>query len=100
MYVVGWPDGIVKVGYTSQGRERWGKFLARGGVMLDISYFAGIDAVHAEVWLQEHLAARYPLAFDSKEESKPYLGSNGCGYLECYRIPVRDWPALVELARY
>lgn len=99
MYVVGWPDGIVKVGYTSAGRKRWGGFLNRGGAMLDIGYYAGVDAVYAEAWLQEQLDAKYVRAFDSKEEAKPYLGSNGCGYLECFLIPVSDWPALVELAR-
>jgi len=95
-YVVGWPDGVVKVGCTDRGRARWGSFLNRGGVLLDISYFA-IPA-YAEVWLQEQLAKKYPLAFDSKEESRPYLGGKG-GYSECYRIPVSEWPALLELAR-
>lgn len=98
-YVVGWQDGIIKVGCTSHGRQRWGGFLTRGGTMLDLGYYAGADCVYAEVWLQERLADRYPLAFASKEEAKPYLGSNGAGYLECYRVPVSDWPALIELAR-
>ena len=95
VYVIGWPDGIVKVGSTSNGRQRWGKFLTRGGVMLDLAYFEDGDT---EVWLQEQIGALYPRAFQFKHESLPYLG-DGCGYLECYRIPVGDWPALIELAR-
>lgn len=98
MYVVGWPDGIVKVGCTANGRTRWGKFLTRGAVLLDLAYFGGIDDMNAELWLQDQLEARYPRAFKSKAESLPYLG-DGCGYLECYRIPASEWPAVVELAR-
>lgn len=98
-YVVGWPDGIVKVGCTSHGRKRWGSFLARGGRMLDIGYYAGADCVYAEIWLQERLAEHFPPAFASKEDAEPYLGSKGAGYLECYRIPVSDWRDLVEWVR-
>lgn len=98
-YVIGWPDGIVKVGCTSLGRERWGRFLARGGSMLDLSFYVGADAVDAESWLEDRLSEKYQPAFRSKEESKPYLGSSGSGYMECYRVPVSDWPALIELAR-
>lgn len=95
-YVVGWPDGVVKVGCTDHGRARWGGFLNRGGVMLDIGYFT--NHVHAEIWLREKLDGKYPRAFSSKEEAKPYLGGKG-GYSECYRIPVSEWPALLELVR-
>lgn len=95
-YVIGWPDGVVKVGCTDHGRARWGGFLNRGGVMLDISYFT--NHVHAEIWLREQLDAKYPRAFNSKEESSPYLGGKG-GYSECYRVPLSDWPELLELAR-
>lgn len=99
MYVVGWPDGIIKVGCTSHGRQRWGGFLTRGGIMLDIGYYPGADSVYAEVWLQEQLEKTYQPAFRSKEEAKPYLGNSGAGYLECFLVPVSDWPAVVELSR-
>jgi hypothetical protein len=98
MYIVGWTEGIVKVGCTANGRTRWGKFLSRGAVLLDLAYFSGVDDMNAELWLQKQLGERYPQAFESKAESLPYLG-DGCGYLECYRIPVSEWPALVQLAR-
>jgi hypothetical protein len=97
MYVIGWPDGIVKVGSTGNGRERWGKFLSRGGVMLDLAYFKDCGDLHAETWLQEQLDGLYPRAFNAKHESLPYLG-DGCGYMECYRIPRDEWELVVEIA--
>ena len=99
-YLVGWPDGIVKVGSTDNGRKRWGPFLRRGAEMLDLANY-GKDGseMHAELWLQAQLRSRFSRAFASKPEAAPYLGSRGAGYLECYSIPVSRWPEIVDLAR-
>ena len=99
-YVVGWNDGIVKVGSTWNGRQRWGTFLARGATMLDLAYYlpTGGD-LDAEAWLQSHLEGRFARAFATKAEAAPYLGNGGAGYLECYAIPVGLWPEIIELAR-
>jgi hypothetical protein len=99
-YVVGWRDGIVKVGSTANGSRRWGPFLARGATMLDLAHYGKDNGdLHAEIWLQEQLDQRYARAFEAKSDAAPYLGSQGAGYLECYRIPVDVWPEIIELAR-
>jgi len=99
-YLVGWEDGIVKVGSTSHGRQRWGKFLNRGGTMLDLAYYADLsDDLRGEMWLERQIRNQYPPAFQHKEQSLPYLGPSGGGYLECFAVPVEDWPKIIELAR-
>ena len=99
-YVIGWSDGIVKVGSTWNGKRRWGRFTSRGGVMLDLAYYGPEHSdVDAESWLQHQMAKRYRRAFNSSGESTQYLGSSGSGYLECYAIPPEKWPEIIELAR-
>ena len=99
-YVIGWEDGIVKVGETWHGRRRWGAFLNRGGTMLDLAYYEYLgDALDGEIWLQSQLHKAYPMAFDDKSEAIPYMGPSGGGYLECFKIPPEEWPALIEIAR-
>lgn len=100
-YVVGWQDGIVKVGSTMTGRARWGIFLNRGARMLDLAQYQKLcDDLEAETWLHHQIACMgYKKAFESVEQSTQYLGPRGRGYLECYRIPVEDWPKIIEIAR-
>lgn len=99
-YVVGWPEGIVKVGSTWNGRGRWGAFLCRGGTMLDLAYYGPEQSdIDAESWLQWQLRKRYPQAFNEAHEAAPYLGKRGAGYLECYKIPPDEWTAVIDLAR-
>jgi len=99
-YVVGWAEGIVKVGSTWNGRQRWGTFLARGGTMLDLAYYGPSgDDLKSEAWLQGRIEERFARAFATKSEAAPYLGNGGAGYLECYAIPVTQWPEIIELAR-
>jgi hypothetical protein len=98
-YVVGWPDGIVKVGSTSAGKTRWGPFLARGAVMIDLAFYEQmLEQLEAEAWLRERIAARYPTAFNSRSEASEYLGNQGAGYLKCFRVPTVEWPALARLS--
>ena len=99
-YVIGWPDGVVKIGETWNGRRRWGRFLASGGAMLDLAYYEDLgDALNGELWLERQVRSEYSRAFRSKADARAHLGSAGAGYTECYAIPVDDWPRLIELAR-
>lgn len=100
-YLVGWPGGIVKVGSTMIGRARWGAFLNRGATMLDLAQYQNLcDDLVAETWLQEQIVGLgYSQAFEYKDDATEYLGARARGYLECYRIPVEDWPKIIEIAR-
>lgn len=100
-YVIGWPNGIVKVGHTNLGRRRWGMFLARGGVMLDLAFYESAHhPLEAEVWLHEAVSRMgYESAFSCKAEAEKYLGNRGAGYTECSLIPVTDWDHLIETAK-
>lgn len=83
-YVIGWPEGIIKVGSTSHGRRRWGTFLSRGGTMIDLANYAELgDSLQA----------------DNKTQAAHILGSAGAGYLECFAVPRTDWAAVQQLAR-
>ena len=96
-YVIGWPDGIIKVGSTWFGRTRWGRFTSTGGTLVARNYYPHLgDSIEAERWLQDELAKDYPLAFRDAADAHPYLG--GSGWLECYRVPVCDWPKIEKLA--
>lgn len=96
-YVVGWADlGIIKVGCTSNGRARWGPFLARGAVMIDLACYE--CAVDAEVRLDKALREFYRPAFRNKQDAKEILGSGGAGYLECLSVPVSEWAHVARLA--
>ena len=100
-YVVGWPEGIVKIGITDLGRRRWGMYLARGGTMLDLAFYEFPDyPLQAEVWLQKAVLQKgYRRAFARKSEAERHLGNRGAGYSECSNIPVSDWGELVDIAR-
>lgn len=96
-YVVGWPElGIIKVGSTSNGRRRWGTFLARGAQIIDLACYE--CAVSAEVGLHEAMGARYPKAFSHSGEAKNILGNGGGGFMECYSVPVSEWSNVARLA--
>lgn len=97
-YIIGWPDGVVKIGLTYYGKRRWGIFVGKGGTLLDLAHYKSKgDALTAELWLQDQVELTYPRAFGAKSESVRHVGKAG-GWTECYRIPASEWPALVELA--
>lgn len=99
-YLVGWPDGIVKVGKTNLGKRRWGPFLSRGGIMLDLAYYSTLgDSFTGEIWLQNRLQERFRLAFTERRQAEPYLGGGGSGSMECFRIPMDRWYEALQLAR-
>lgn len=99
-YVIGWPDGVVKIGETWHGSGRWSRLLARGGQMIDLAYYGELsDSVVAESWLLRRVSALYPRAYEHKSEAAEKLGSRGSGYLECFVIPPADWGNLKQIAR-
>ena len=98
-YLVGWPDGVIKVGHTWHGRKRWGRFTATGGQLLELANYQELgDALRGEVWLQHQLEKQYRPAFQRKEGSLLHLGPSGGGWMECFRAPTTEWPAILELA--
>lgn len=99
-YVVGWVDGVVKIGNTNHGQRRWGTFLARGGQMLDLAEYGElIHGLEAEQWLQAQINKKYRRAFTDRIQAAERLGNRGAGWYECYAIPTEDWPQLINLAR-
>lgn len=98
-YIIGWPDGVIKVGSTWFGHRRWGLFTRHGGEVLDIAYYdePGKDS-QGEAWLQDQLKRSWRMAFRDKPESLDHLGPQGSGWLECYAIPKSDWPSVLKLA--
>lgn len=99
-YVIGWECGVVKVGETWLGHRRYGKFLGRGGIMLDLAFYAHLgESLEAEGWLQNELSGIYEPAFSDRADASDLLGGAGAGHTECFAVPPSDWPAIVELAR-
>ena len=100
IYIVGWPDdGIVKVGVTSNGRERYGPFLNRGAEMISLTSHKGMAFLEIERHMHDEMGTRWPPAFESKHEASEYLGRQGGGWLECYSIPVTEWHDVIDLVR-
>lgn len=87
VYIVAWEHAeVVKVGYTTSPR-RWRAFEARGARVLGIEeHESGLDALGRERALQADLASFCEPAFSSRVEADPYLGGQGAGWTECYRV--------------
>lgn len=85
VYLVRWPDGITKAGFTS--RRRWRTFEIRGASVLGIWAFPDWnDALRCEVKMDTRMA-EWPLAWSSKAEVDGRLGRSRGGYRECHRVP-------------
>jgi hypothetical protein len=83
--MVEWPHFyFLKIGVTT--RDRWMSFKSRGGVLRFLSEpFPGA----AEEEARTHAGIRsvgWPQAFDCREAAVPFLGGNGSGWTECYRL--------------
>ena len=84
VYLVEWPDGVIKAGYASH-RRRWRSHVCRGGELTLLLKFESQDeAFDAEDALHDQLSQRFPRAFHSRDEALSHL-SGGSGYLECYQ---------------
>lgn len=87
VYLVEWPGGVCKVGCTGRP-ARWRAFVNRGAIVRAIVRCPALKAIALEGAVHDWLAAANArLAFASKEESRPYLGPGGHGWLECYQEP-------------
>ncbi len=93
VYVVIWDNiHVVKVGFTT--KQRWRKFVLRGARLIALYTFEkSHDAFQLEevgdAWLRANGSG---YAFDSTADAAPYLGPDGGGYLECFRLE----PELLE----
>lgn len=89
-----WPHlRIAKVGYTDE--SRWRIFEPRGAMVLALRQFdTAANALAFEARCHEVLEAAGEQAFASKAEARAseILGSQGCGYLECFTLP-EGWTA-------
>ena len=84
VYLIEWPDGVIKAGYASH-RRRWRSHVCRGGQLtLLLSFESHKEALDAEDALHAQLDQRLPRAFHSRDQALNHL-SGGSGYLECYR---------------
>lgn len=84
VYVVRWPDGVIKAGYASN-RSRWRHFVNRGATLDALISFASYsEASAAEDIVHTLMQQSYPLAFNSKQEFVSHTGSSGAGWTECY----------------
>lgn len=96
VYIVEWPDGVVKAGWTE--RQRWRKFVLLGATVLELYEFPSFTEAFAfESAAHQWLRANGELAFSTLEESREYVGPDGGGYAECFRIaPGTDAQALLR----
>lgn len=85
VYVVRWPDGVVKVGW-SWYESRWSGFVNRGAKLIALFSSKHYEIAGLEPRLDRLLAECGRPAFASKNEAIDHLGSTGAGYLECYRV--------------
>lgn len=84
VYLVRWPDGVAKVGFTT-GR-RWTRFRGRGARVLNLWVFDDcLTALSCEAALYSGFG--FAPAFETNAQSHPYVGSQGGGYKECFIVP-------------
>lgn len=84
VYIVEWPDGLMKIGYTAKGRYR--DFMRRGGRLVGLTeYPDGVTALEHEDYAHAVAKSIWPQAFTDRTQAVPYLGGTGSGWVECYR---------------
>lgn len=90
VYAVCWPEiKVFKIGTSDNHRRRWRAFLNRGATLLGLKDVSdlGISDYDFEGVCHDVLKEVCRPAFRSAVEAVPYLGGQGGGWLECYRIP-------------
>lgn len=88
VYAVYWPEiNVVKVGYS--GGRRWRTFTSRGAQLLQLldDFTTVGDALDFEAVCHLVLEEVCHYAFRSAAEAAPYLGNNGGGHRECFKVP-------------
>lgn len=82
VYVVRWPDGVVKVGHSVHAASRV-KTLMRYGAALVTAAPGPKEKERAAI---EVLGIRGTRAFRSRVDAFAYLGGGSSGFTECYRL--------------
>lgn len=100
VYIVGWGSlGIVKVGVTDVGRNRFGPFIRRGGQLLHLEAFEGLEFSEQESRIKHALEKQWERAFTCKEEAEGILSGRGAGWTECFKINPEDWGRVLDIAK-
>lgn len=94
VYLVAWPDGVVKIGTTSRA-SRWRRFIGSGAGVLLIVRSSVVAALEIERLSQESLGEVAGAAFADRSESLAHL-PGGHGWTECYRSEPRTALRVVE----
>lgn len=92
VYAVHWPKiNVFKIGFSE--KRRWRAFEARGANVLDLMDFDDVSNAYAfEDACHYVMTEVCRSAFTSGKEAAPYLGGQGGGYMECYRVPADLMP--------
>jgi hypothetical protein len=90
VYAVYWPEiNVFKVGTSESHRRRWRTFINRGAILLGLKDFKGFSFsdYDFEGVCHDVLSDVCRRGFNTSAEAVPYLGGQGGGWLECYRVP-------------
>lgn len=92
VYVVAWPDGVWKVGYSGT-RERWGKFIRSGARLVDlVEFWTERDARTYEKTLRQGFLTFSSPAFTHSDQARRHMRDTyAAGWTECVRIPDEVW---------
>ena len=82
VYVVRWPDGVTKVGW-SWYPSRWRGFISKGASLAALMSSDYYEIRDLESKCMDVLYELGPAAFATRHEAVAHLGSQGGGYLEC-----------------
>ena len=95
LYVVGWRDrGIMKVGVTRQGPERWQAFVETGAEVLSLQESRAVAAYERAAL--ERMRALYPPAFKDAHQAAEVLARAG-GFTECFAVPLDQWGSALDI---
>lgn len=95
LYVVGWRDhGIMKVGVTRQGPERWQAFVETGAEVLSLQESRAVAAYERAAL--ERMRALYPPAFKDAHQATEVLARAG-GFTECFAVPLDQWGSALDM---
>lgn len=86
VYVLAWPDGIWKVGYSANVRERMHSIRLRPTLVDRHDFTSRDEALLQEKALQFAFRKIGDRAFWSIEEARHLFGQWAIGYTECVRI--------------
>lgn len=84
VYIMRWPDQVLKVGYSAN--QRWRKHIFNGGEVLALFvYPTSTEAFAFETAGHEFLRASAGNAFAGRGDAIDHLGPDCDGWAECFR---------------